>query len=307
LHTRPSQPHYRIRRTRPGRYVVLREGQVVWRSTNRYFNETGDFAFGPHAFAFDSWGRRGLLLTDLRSPERLVLRGRGNYPIGFTNEGQLLVAGRRAITVLSPRGAVARRVRFRRSSSFAFDEQSETVYFVTPRGVLTSAHGSAVRRIRTIRARGWISLLEHGLLTFASRRHLAILRRSDGSLVASATWRGERRELDADVALSGDGRVFAFRVARDPGTASVYLLRAGEHRAELVYRHHFRLEGCGFNVSIAARGSSFLYYSDDGRRVAVTAVVTARGARSLTPLLRALPRKEPAMSIDAYWEADFTS
>jgi hypothetical protein len=305
-HTRPSQPHYTIGRTRPGRYLVFREGKLVWRSRGLYRNEAGNSAFGSHAFAFDSWGRRALFLTDLRGPEKLVLRGRNRYPIGFSRTGKLLVSGRRTISVVAADGTLLRTLRYRRSSSFTFDEATKTLYFVTPDGMLSAAEGSRVRRIGRTRARGWVGLLGRRLITFSTQRHLAILRRSDASVVASASWRA-KRELDAGVAVSDNGRLFSFRVARSPGMASVYLLRAGEHRARPVYRHRFRQAGCGYDVSLASHGSSFLYRSNDGRGVAETAVVGVDGSVTrLTPVLRALPRKVRSMPRHAYWEADFT-
>jgi hypothetical protein len=308
MHARPWEPQYTIRRTRPGRYLVVREGKVVWRSRGVYRNEAGNFAFGPHAFAFDSWGRRAVFLTDLRGPERLVLRGRMRYPIGFSRMGQLLVSGPRTITVVAADGTVLRMLRYRRSSSFTFDETTRTLYFVTHDGIVSAADGSRVGRIGRTRARGWISLLGQSLITFSTQRQLTILRRSDASVVASASWRGAKRDLDSGVAVSENGRVFVFRIAKSPGNALIYLLRAGEHRARLVHSHRFRQAGCGFNVGLAGDGSSFLYFSDDGRGVPETAVIAADGAVTrLTPVLRALPRKVSTMTVNAYWEADFTS
>ena len=304
MHAPPSEPHYKIRRTRPGRYLVVREGKVVWRSRGLYRNEAGNWAFGLHAFAFDSWGRRGVFLTDLRGPERLVLRGRQTYPLGFGREGELLVANRRTIFVLSQDGTVLRRLRYRRASSYALDEPTKILYLVTPGGVLTAVQGSTARRIGATRERGWISLLGRRLLTFTTPRRLAIVRRGDGSPVASASWRGARRELDAAVAVSDDGRLFAFRVAKSPGTATLYVLRAGEHRARPVYQHDVQQAGCGFDVVLAAHSSSFLYQSGRAR----AAVITADGVvATLTSVLLSLPRKVHAMPVDAYWEADFLS
>src|SRR5207248_4193123 len=53
-----------IRRNRPGRYVLVREGRVVWRSRGLYPNDGGSIAFGPGRFAFASY-RRGVFMTDL--------------------------------------------------------------------------------------------------------------------------------------------------------------------------------------------------------------------------------------------------
>jgi hypothetical protein len=308
-HTRPAPPHYTIGRTRPGRYLVFRQRSVVWRSAGLYFNEAGNSVFGQHAFAFDSWRKRGVFLTDLRRPERLVVPGRFFYPIGFS-ERNLFVGGRRTILVVSPAGSVVRRFAYRRSTGYAFDEHTKTLYFVSPFGTLIAARGSGVRRIVRTRERGWIGLLGRRLLTFTTGRHLAILRRSDGSLVASASWRGARRELDGGVAVSDDGRLFSFRVARrpQPGPATVYVLRSGEHRARAVYHHGFGQQGCGYNLTLDWEGSSLLYGSNDGSGVPEVAVLAPNGSTTrLTPLLKALPRKVRTTPGNAFWEADVTS
>jgi hypothetical protein len=293
------------RRTHAGRYLAVRDGRVVWRSAGLYFNEDGSGTFGPHAFAFGSWRRRGVLLTDLRGPEQLVVQGRLAYPIGFT-QGKLLVSGRRTITVVSAGGTVLRRLRYRRSSSFAFDQQTETLYFVSPGGVLTEVSGSAIRRIAKLREQGWVGLLGRRLLTIGSAHRMAVLRRDDGSLVASARWR--RGGSDAGVSVSDDGKLFAFRVvgADQPETATVYVLRAGEREAHAVYRNRFRQSGCGYSVSLDWEGSSLLYRSDDGSGVAEAALLAPNGsAARLTPLLRALPRISSGAPGNVFWATDF--
>src|SRR5215211_5286027 len=140
--------HLTIRRTRAGRYIVMRRGRVVWRSAGLYYNEAGSIALDARAFAFDSYGRRGVFLTDLRGPERLVLRGRALYPIDFIAQGYLLVSGRRTITVVSRAGKIVARYRYRHSSSFSFDLPTRTLYFVAPDGMLSAPRCPAVRRIR---------------------------------------------------------------------------------------------------------------------------------------------------------------
>ncbi len=298
------------RRTHAGRYLVVRRGRVVWRSAGLYYNEAGSIALGPRAFAFDSYGRRGVFLTDLRGPERLVLRGRGLYPIDFTDQGYLLVSGRRTITVLSPAGKVVRRYRYRHSSSFSFDLQTRTLYFVAPDGMLSAVRGPAVRRIRRIGAQGAISTLGRRLLVFTAQRHVAILRR-DGSFVAQAGWRGARRELDAGVVTSDDGRAFAFRVTSSrPGArnspAFVYLLRAGESRAHVVYRHRIGQAGCGTSGSLSWHRSALLYRSVDGTGPSEAMILAPdRSRTTLTPLLRALPRIAPATPGNVFWATDF--
>ena len=61
------------RRNSAGAYFLLRHGHLVWRSHDLYPNDGSSIAFGPHSFAFASY-RRGVFLTNLDGPERLVLR-----------------------------------------------------------------------------------------------------------------------------------------------------------------------------------------------------------------------------------------
>ena len=295
---------------RSGRYVVLQHGRVVWRSKGYYRNEAGTLAFGPHAFAFDSWGKRGVLLTDLRRPERLVVHGRGAHPIDFTRDGDLLVSGPRALTIVSREGHAVRRYRYRRSSSYAFDSHTEMLYFVTPQSVLSEAHGSTVRRIARIRVGGQISVLGNRLLTFTGPHHITVMRRQDGAVVAHARWHGARMQLDVGVVVSDDGRLFAFRVSTSrPGarrsSAVVYLLRAGERQARVLYRHRMGQAGCGTGGSLGFHGSLLLYRSVDGTGVAEEDLVDAAGSRTnLTAFLEAMPRiSQYAGSI--YWTTDF--
>jgi hypothetical protein len=217
-----------------------------------------------------------------------VLHGRFISPVGFTPRGELLVSGRRSIVVLSPAGAVVRRLRFRRSSSFAFDEPTGTVYFVTPKGMLTAAHGSDVRRIGRAPDRGGLSVLDQRFLAFTAPGHLAVVRRDGGSLVASASWRGARSQIDSGIAVSDDGKLFAFRAPSNPGWAFVYFLRAGEHRARRVYRHRFKQVGCGYTASVELHGSTLLYRSDAGGATAEVVLLEPDGSSTrLTRLVRA--------------------
>jgi len=96
----------------------------VWRSRGLYPNDGAGVAFGPHAFAFASF-RRGVFVTDLRSPERLVVGGRGHYPYEFTRDGRLVVTSGRAITVVSPGGEAVRGYAYRARNGITFDAESE--------------------------------------------------------------------------------------------------------------------------------------------------------------------------------------
>src|SRR5438128_4751465 len=116
------------------------------RSHAVYPNDAGDVAFGPHQFAFAAY-RRGLFLTDLNGPERLVMRGRGLYPYDFTQSGQLLVVSAGRVDVLGRDGRLLRGYRYRQTNGLAFDPRRETFYFVTPDGTLAAAQGTSLRLV----------------------------------------------------------------------------------------------------------------------------------------------------------------
>ena len=181
----------RIQRTRSGRIVLLRHGRVVWRSRNLYYRDGGDLAFGPGAFAFASY-RRGIFVTDLKGPERVIVRGVGLYPLAFLRDGKLLVTQRGSVSVVSQDGSVLRRYRYRPRNGYVFDERTESLFFVTRERVLARAEGTSVRPVRPLRELdGWLSLLGRDLLSFYDDHSVAVTRR-DGTLVARASCRTPR-------------------------------------------------------------------------------------------------------------------
>jgi len=296
-----------IRRTRAGRFALLRRGRVVWRSSGLY-RDGADIAFGPHEFAFVSY-RRGVFLTDMHGAERLVARGRGLYPNGFTPTGKLIVAGARALSVVSPDGTTLRRYPFRQRNGHAFDERSGALFFVTPGGLLARAYGARMSIVRPLGALdGMMSLASPGLLMFSGRDDVAVTRR-DGTLVARASWAGSPLQVfDSGLSASPDGRRFAFRLTNaGPGSrtgrAVVYLLRAGETRARAIYRRRLGPSGCAVGAGLSWHGLFLLYSSSDGRR----AILDTRdgGALDLGPLVRALPSLARTEGANAYWASDF--
>jgi hypothetical protein len=87
----------------------------------------------------------------------------------------------------------------------------------------------------------------------------------------------------------------------------VYVLRAGEGRARVIYRHRLDQAGCGSGASLDWHGSSLLYRSVDGTGVAEAAVLAPDGSPTrLTPLLRALPRLSPAAPGNVFWATEFS-
>lgn len=303
-----------IRRNRAGRIVLLRRGRLVWRSSGLYRNDGGDLAFGPRAFAFASY-RRGVFLTDLDGPERLVVRGRGRYPYGFFASGRLIVTGGRAIAVVSPRGRIERRYPYSRRAGYTFDDDRNTLYFVTPRGRLATLRESRLRVGRRLGIDGMISFAPPGRLLFYGSRSLTLTGR-DGRLVARARWPRDRLDVfDSGASVSPDGRRVAFRLSdarpgATNGNAVLFLLSVGETSAKPVYRHRLGRLGCGAGATMRWHGRHLLYSSADGQLAVVDA---ANGRRSdLSRVARSLPRRpgeQPAVSwgsVFAGWAADFT-
>jgi hypothetical protein len=297
-----------VRRNRAGRVFVLRHRRLVWRSRDVYPNDGGDVAFGPHALAFASY-RRGIFLTDLESPERLVVRGRGLYPAAFDKTGHLIVADGKRIDLISRSGRTLRRYRYRARNGFAFDERSDTLFFVSPSHTLIRARGTSVRPARPLAdVDGTIYLDPSGLLVFHGAHDFTITRR-DGSLLAHTSWaRSPRVGSDSGVSVSPDRQAFAFRLTdAHPGSrssrATVYVLRTATTRAQAIYGHRMGPSGCAVGANLTWHGRFLLYSSTAGRR-AVLDTATHR-AIDLTRLARLLPHRNRGETADVYWRSDF--
>ena len=306
-----------IRRTHPGRFIVWRLRRtpagrltrtVIWRSSRDYYNTGGDNAFGPHLFAFDDY-YHGIFLTDLRRPERMVMRGRGLTPIGFTPGGDLLISMRGySIAVVAPTGRLLRRFSYSGRNSFTWDEHTDTLYFVRPDGMLAAAHGAEVRLIRRLAGiGGGIWFTPPGLLVFNGRRSVAITN-LNGKLIARDRWpRSPMDNFDSGLSVSPDGRTFAFRLSSaHPGArhgeAVVYVLHVGQSRARAIYRHRLGPSGCAVGASMEWHGRYLLYSSADGQR-AVLDTKTGRRIR-LMQLLNRIPQRGRSQVYDVFWRSN---
>jgi hypothetical protein len=305
------------RGTHAGRLIVVRlhrtpAGRLkripVWHSAGEYPDAGGSSAFGPHLFAFSAF-HHGIYLTDLRHPERLVVHGRGLYPIGFTRAGQLLIAGSgHPISVVAPDGRLLRRYSYRPRAGFTWDYRTDTLYFVRPDERLAAAHGSHLRLLHRLTGiDGQIAFTPPGRLVFAGQRSVAITSLS-GRLIASDRWpRSAIANFDSGVSVSPDGRSFAFRLTdAHPGSrhgeAVLYVLHAGQSRARAIYRHELGASGCAVGARLEWSGRYLLYSSTDGRQ----AVLDTRGGRqiSLMPLLRRLPQRGRATTANVFWRSE---
>ncbi|MBD0328960.1 MAG: hypothetical protein ICV64_02510 [Thermoleophilia bacterium] len=304
--SRPYGADLQLRRNRGGRIVLLRRGRIVWRSRAVYRNDAGDVAFGPGAFAFAAY-HRGVFVTDLRGPERLVVRGRGRYPHAFLASGRLLVTGGPAILVVSPDRRVERTYAYSRRAGHTFDAAGETFYFVTPDGRLAVLSDTGVRLGRPLGFAGTLMSAPAGRLLFEGTRSLMLTTR-DGRLVARARWpRSRLGVLDSGVAVAADGNRLAFRLSdarpgATSGTAVLYVVAAEETRARAVYRHRLGPVGCGVGANMNWHGRHLLYTSADGQ---VAVIDAATGRRTdLGRLARSLPRRSAGERPFAAWVAD---
>lgn len=306
-----------IRRTHSGRFILFRLRRtpagrltrtIVWRSSGGYYNTGEENAFGPHLFAFAAY-YRGMYLTDLRHPERLVVRGRGLYPIGFTGNGELMIAGSgHPISVVAPDGRLLRRYSYRPRGGFAWDYQSDTLYFVRRDGMLAAAQGAHLHVLRRLTGiEGQIGYMAPGLLVFNGQRSVTITSLA-GKLIAQDRWpRTPLDNFDSGLSVSPNGRTFAFRLtdaypgARH-GEAIVYVLHAGQSRARAIYRQTLGQSGCAVGAGMEWHGRYLLYSSTDGHQ----AVLDTRGGRqtSLMPLLARLPQRGRSQTYNVYWRSD---
>jgi hypothetical protein len=295
----------RLSRTRPGAYVLRRHGQTIWRSHGLYPNDAGGVAFGPGLFAFGSY-RSGVYLTDLRSPERLVARGRGLFPLDFTRSGNLLAVGRREITVIGSDGRPLRR--FRLGRGYGFDATTDALYLVTPQGMLAEVRGTILRLLRPApRVAGNPIPLSPGLLAWYGTHALVVTDRA-GAEVASARWSANLGTDDFGVSPSPDGSLFAYRLSRRErdatrGVSTVLVLRRGEHAGRVLLRHEIGPMGCGIPGGFDWHDHDLLYDYGDWRAAILDPESGAR--TSLTTLASALPRRWTADIVSVAWRSSF--
>jgi hypothetical protein len=282
--------------------------RLFWRSASQYRNTVTSVAFGPNLFAFSVY-RRGVYLTDLRTPERLVVRGRDAYPLDFTRSGRLIVLGRRTIALVSRGGRLDRRFAYAPSRGVALDPRSEALYFVTPGDVLDTLQGTHVRPVASVAAiDGSFSLADPGLLIWGTKHTLTVTT-PDAEVVASATWPAKLGSADLGVRPSADGALFAFRVSnarpgRHNAGSHVLVLRRGEHAAHEIFSHRYAQVGCGLLGNMSWHRHSLLYDSGLGRPVIFDIDRDTRFL-ALAGLALRLPHQRKHDVPTAAWLSDF--
>jgi hypothetical protein len=296
-------------RTHAGAYALQLRGRTIWRSHGLYPNDYTGVAFGPGLFAFGSYTHRGIFLTDLHGPERMVVRGRSVYVLDFTSRGDLLVSEKGAILVIAPSGKVVRALALARGRGYAFDEPTGTLYFVTRTGMLAALRERRVGVLgRAPRVRTNPAPFASGLLAWEGA-HMVVLTDRVGREVASARWSPSLGTMDIGVSGSPDGQLFAYRVSRawlkPPHTATLFVLRRGARSAQRILDQRVARVGCGgIPGGISSNQHHLLYDFGDGRVVVLDPDADAR--TSLSALTRTLPRRWPEDDVNVAWESTFS-
>ncbi len=288
------------------RHVSLRlHGRLVWRSSGRYLGYAGQLAFGPHEFAFADY-RRGVFLTDLRGPERLVLRGRGRYPDDFTRNGDLIVVARNTLVVVSRHGRVVGRYPFRQANGYAFDWRAHAYVFVTPNGRLAQLRNRRVRLGPVAAQLGGVSVLSRGLVALTGRARFTVLR-ENGTVVAGARWNPRAQTLLVGPAASPDSRSLVYELGAR-GAATLYVVHPGERQGRILLRRWHSparcVEGGPCAGGLDWHGRFFLFHPGDGH----VGLVDSETGRliDLTRFDRSLPHLGPRLeSAVIAWKSDF--
>ena len=287
------------------------DGRVVWRSTRAHPGYGGELAFGPHEFAFAD-SVRGVYLTDLRSPERLVVRGRGLYPDGFTRDGDLVVVGKGALVVVARSGRAIGTHAFRPRNGYAFDRRSDTYVFVAPDGRLAVLRSRRVLLGPDVANLGALSVVADRTVSFTRRGGLTVMR-EDGNPVATARWNARIETMvGGEVSASPDGRTFVYALTRARGerlgATTLFVLHAGDREGHRLLSRWRSPTTCFEGGPCAGgydwHGRFFLYQPGDGH-VGIVDSATAR-LIDLTRLDRSLPHLGPRPERAAIaWESDF--
>lgn len=288
------------------RHISLRlHGRLVWRSRRAYPGADGQVAFGPHEFAFADYNR-GVYLTDLRRPERLVVRGRGLYPDDFTRNGDLIVVAGKTLVVVSRSGRIVGLHPFRRANGYAFDWRSDTYVFVSPRGRLATLRSRSVRLGPPVARLGGVSVLARGFVALTGGGRFKVMR-EDGTAVAAARWNPRTETLVAGPSAAPDARTFVYELTSRRG-ATLFVVHAGERRGRVLLRRWRSplqcIEGGPCAGGFDWLGRFFLFQPGDGH-VGLVDSTTGR-LTDLTRFDRSLPHLglRPEAAVVA-WKSDF--
>jgi hypothetical protein len=283
--------------------VIGRAMDRLWRSHDAYrgahAGDVGRIALGQTTLAFSYYrGRRPLLyVARYGGPEHTVARG--EWPVAFT-DGKLVTQSNRSTVVL--RGLDGRRLRVLawRVSDVEAGPRSRGVVFRV-KGKLFAFDGDRVRELATLRKLGFtaksLSIQPLGrLVALRDQRRLVILDRA-GRLVAKTPLPHGPKMVDgvsSAVVANASATAVAFTATSgntaygSRGSETVYVLRAGEHRARPVLTEKLLFKVCERMADLSWRGR-YLLYSDTELRAAVVDVSGHAAPVELTPAIARLP------------------
>jgi hypothetical protein len=284
------------------RHIVIgRAMERLWRSHDAYRGthaaDVGRIALGQSGLAFSYYGARraGLYVARYDGPEHRVARG--EWPVAFTS-GKLVTQANHGEVVLRNLDGRRLRVLARHVGDVQVDSKTRIVFF-RARGRLFAYDGVRVSELASLRELGLTAkfpVMEPlgQLVALHDRRHLVVLD-LDGNVVARTLlprWKTRADGLSSAVVANEAATVVAFTATSgntaygSRGRETVYLLRAGEHRARAVLSERLDFKVCERMADLSWRGRYLLYSNTELR----AAVVDASGRAAPVELGSAIAR-----------------
>jgi hypothetical protein len=298
---------------RRGHLVVGRGRRSLWRSHGEVASkyQIGVVMASAQMVAFQHDHK--LYVAQLGTAERPVANR--EMPLGWTSGGLYTYRYHgRQLLVRSDAGRLLR-VLARRPLGSDYFVANGSLYFVS-RGALIRAHGARAQQLASLERLGFssgsLSIQPLGRLVELEDDNRLVVLRADGSLFAWTPLprtHGQPDSTSSSLVVASDASSVAFTAAsdqtgnpdpapREQGTETVYLLRAGAHRAIPVHREQVAFAPCERGASVAWHGSWLLYSAHEGNLAAIETAGIPR-AIELTSRVRSLPGMRNGFS--AYW------
>ncbi|MDQ2983894.1 MAG: hypothetical protein M3R70_08245 [Actinomycetota bacterium] len=267
---------------RQGHLVLIANRRVVWRSRRNFARQLEgiqSLAVGRGALAF-SFDDRRLWVARFRGVEHVVARGEAAF--GWSRAGRLLTVkwSRRSpylgtAFTRGPNGGNRRHLASR-VTGVAFEDTTKTLVFATADNRLARTDGKVVKRLASLVGYGlkgrelWPILIGGRLIAFQGNGRVVVFR-PDGALFATSTF---ARDVLWTSELVAGSRGVAFTIGDADGRhETLYLLRAGDRSAKVLYRAPAYIDGCRW-AAAQWHGDWILYSTSQGQVTAVDATET---------------------------------
>jgi hypothetical protein len=287
---------------RHGHLVVGRGHQRRWRSHGTFRSQfrLGAVTVGKDmvAFSYDN----NLYLASLHGRERRIARS--EFPLGWTSGGLYTYRWHRSLLLRDSAGRVVTTIA-RWPFNVDFQLVSGSLYFLA-HGAVMSADGNGVHRLTSLRALGLpgamsVFLQSAGPLLELEDNSRLVMLRSDGAPFASTRLReGHVGGISSSVLAAPDLSAVAFTATagQTRGTESVYVLRAGTHRASPLHTEHITFQACERGATVQWHGRWLLYTASEG---VVAAIDTGRTHRTVELTGMVMKLAGIAGGFSAYW------